>query len=110
MNTRDKAAAFRSLHHASSPLVLFNIWDAGSASAVAKAGAAAIATGSWSIAAAHGYADGEMLSRDAVMATLRRIVAVTDLPVTVDLESGFGNDVATITETVEMSIDAGAVG
>lgn len=55
----DKAELFRSLHTPHDPLILYNIWDAGSAKAVAAAGAKAIATGSWSVAAAQGYQDGE---------------------------------------------------
>ena len=55
------AQAFQALHVPGSPLVLFNAWDVGSARAVADAGAKAIATGSWSVAAAHGYEDGERL-------------------------------------------------
>lgn len=105
----DKAAIFRSLHQAGSPLVLFNVWDAGSAQVVAKAGAAALATGSWSIAAANGFADGEKISRELVIETLQRISQSTDLPVTADLESGFG-DVEAVAETVRLSIGAGAIG
>lgn len=110
MHSHDKAKAFRSLHEAGSPLVLFNVWDAGSAQAVAKSGAPAIATGSWSVAAANGLADGEKIARDLVMATLRRISGSTELPVTVDLESGFGNDADAVAETIRLSIEAGAIG
>lgn len=110
MHSHDKAKAFRSLHEAGSPLVLFNVWDAGSAQAVAKSGAPAIATGSWSVAAANGLADGEKIARDLVMATLRRISGSTELPVTVDLESGFGNDADAVAETIRVSIEAGAIG
>jgi 2-methylisocitrate lyase-like PEP mutase family enzyme len=106
----DKAAHFRSLHRAGSPLILFNIWDAGSARAVATAGAKAIATGSWSIAAAHGFADGEKIPRELLIETLRRIAGSTDLPVTVDLESGYGGDAEAVAETVRLSIEAGAIG
>ena len=105
-----KAAQFRSLHRTGSPLILFNVWDAGSAQAVTKAGAGAIATGSWSIAAAHGFADGEKIPRDVALDTLRRIVASTDLPVTADLESGFGDDPHAVADTIRLSIEAGAIG
>jgi 2-methylisocitrate lyase-like PEP mutase family enzyme len=67
------------------PLVLFNIWDAGGARAVAAAGVRAIATGSWSVANANGFADGERMPLALAIDNLRRIVGVTDLPVTVDL-------------------------
>jgi 2-methylisocitrate lyase-like PEP mutase family enzyme len=109
MSIDDRAAHFRSLHTPGTPLILHNIWDAGSAATVARKGAAAIATGSWSIAAANGYADGEKIPRDLLIATLRRIVAATDLPVTVDLESGYGNGDA-LADTIRLSIEAGAVG
>src|SRR5262249_9191849 len=58
---RCKADNFRALHIPGRPLVLFNVWDPGTAKAVAAAGASAIATGSWSVAAAYGFNDGEQL-------------------------------------------------
>ena len=109
MSIDDRAAHFRSLHVPGTPLILHNIWDAGSAATVARTGVAAIATGSWSIAAANGYDDGEKIPRDLMSATLRCIVAATDLPVTVDLESGYGDGYA-VAETIRLSIEAGAVG
>jgi len=105
-----KAEQFRALHIPGRPLVLFNIWDAGSARAVAAAGARAIATGSWSVANANGFADGEHTPIAFAVANLRRIVGATDLPVTVDLESGYGDAPETVGETVSLAIDAGAVG
>src|SRR4051812_16614114 len=107
---RAKADTFRSLHVAGTPLVLFNIWDAGSAKAVAASGARAIATGSWSVAAANGFADGEALPLDLAIDNLRRIVAATNLPVTIDLESGYGESAAAVARCVERAIGAGAVG
>src|SRR5215469_16647613 len=85
-----KARAFRALHVPGKPLVLFNVWDAGSAKAVAEAGAKALATGSWSVAAANGYPDGEKIPLDLALANLGRIVSATTLPVSVDIESGYG--------------------
>ena len=73
----NKANAFGALHVPGTPLVLFNAWDAGSAGAVADAGASAIATGSWSVAAANGFADGERLPLAFALDNLRRIVAAT---------------------------------
>lgn len=105
-----KAEQFRALHIPGRPLVLFNIWDAGSTRAVAAAGARAIATGSWSVANANGFADGEYTPIAFAVDNLRRIVGATDLPVTVDLESGYGDAPETVGETVSMAIDAGAVG
>lgn len=106
----EKAQLFRSLHIAGKPLVLFNIWDAGSAKAVAAAGAAALATGSWSVAAAQGYPDGEQIPLDAALANLRRIVANSTLPVTFDVESGYGATPADVGRTIAAAIEAGAIG
>lgn len=105
-----KAEQFRALHVPGKPLVLFNIWDAGSAKAVAAGGANAIATGSWSVANANGFADGERIPLAFVIESLRRIVAAIDLPVTIDLESGYGDAAEVVGETVRLAIDAGAVG
>jgi 2-methylisocitrate lyase-like PEP mutase family enzyme len=107
---RSRADEFRRLHVAGDPLVLFNAWDAGSARAVAAAGAGAIATGSWSVAAAHGYPDGEALPLDLAIANLERIVRAVELPVTIDLESGYGTLPAAVAESVARAIEAGAVG
>ena len=102
-----KAEQFRELHVPGTPLILFNIWDAGGAKAVAKSGAKAIATGSWSVAHANGFGDGELIPRGQAIDNLRRIVGATDhLPVTIDLESGYGD----VGETIGLAIDAGAVG
>src|SRR5262245_17734563 len=105
-----KAEQFRALHIAGKPLVLFNVWDAGSAKAVAAAGATAIATGSWSVANAHGFADGERIPRALAIDNLRRIAAAADLPVTADLESGYGETPEAVGETIRLAIDAGAIG
>jgi 2-methylisocitrate lyase-like PEP mutase family enzyme len=105
-----KAEQFRAFHIPGRPLVLFNIWDAGSAKAVATSGAKAIATGSWSVANANGFLDGERIPLTLAIANLRRVVDATDLPVTVDLESGYGDAPEVVGETIALAIDAGAVG
>jgi len=105
-----KAGDFRELHIPGRPLVLFNVWDAGSAQAVTVAGAKAIATSSWSVAHANGFADGEQVSLPFAIENLRRIVAATDLPVTVDLESGYGERPETVGGSIALAIDVGAVG
>jgi hypothetical protein len=105
-----KAEEFRTLHVPGKPLVLFNVWDVGSAKAVAAAGAKAIATGSWSVADTNGFADGERIPRALVLDNLRRIVGVTELPVTVDLESGYGDTAEAVGETISLAIHAGAIG
>jgi 2-methylisocitrate lyase-like PEP mutase family enzyme len=106
MDQKQKADAFRALHVPGKPFVLFNIWNAGSAKAVAAAGAKAIGTGSWSVAHANGYEDGEQIPLAVAIDNLRRIAGATELPVTIDLESGY-DDVA---ETIRVAIAAGAVG
>lgn len=80
---------FCELHRPGDPLILFNVWDAGSARIVADAGAQAIATGSWSVAAAQGYPDGEAMPLDAAIDNAARIAAAVDLPVTIDFEGGY---------------------
>jgi Phosphoenolpyruvate phosphomutase len=105
-----KAETFRSLHVSGRPLVLFNIWDAGSAKVVASQGARALATGSWSVAAANGFADGERVPLDLAIDNLARIVKANDLPVTVDLESGYGETAGEVAQSVARAIEAGAVG
>jgi len=106
----EKAARLRALHVAGRPLVLFNIWDVGSARAVEAAGVAALATGSWSVAKANGYADGEKVPLDLAIANIARIAAATELPLSADLETGYGADADAVGRTVERAIAAGAVG
>lgn len=110
MMTAAKARAFKALHIPGNPLLLFNAWDAGSTKAVEKAGAKAIATGSWSVAAANGYGDGEKVPLDLAMENLARIVAATSLPVSVDIESGYGDAPEAVAQTVRKAIKAGAIG
>jgi 2-methylisocitrate lyase-like PEP mutase family enzyme len=101
-----KAQAFAALHVPGAPLVLYNVWDAGSAATVAEEGATAIATGSWSVAAAQGYADGEKLPLALAVANLERIVTAVPLPVTIDLEGGYDDPAASAAQARR----AGAVG
>jgi 2-methylisocitrate lyase-like PEP mutase family enzyme len=105
-----KAESFAALHVPGTPLIIYNIWDAGSAKAVAGAGAKAIATGSWGVAGAHGMADGEKFPLDLAIANLERIVAITDLPVSIDLEAGYGADAAAVEHSARRAFEAGAVG
>jgi 2-methylisocitrate lyase-like PEP mutase family enzyme len=80
-----KAETFHNLHIRKNPIVLFNGWDAGSAKAVAAGGAKAIATSSWSVAAANGFQDGERIPLDLAINNLRRIVSAVEVPVTADI-------------------------
>ncbi|MGK8236541.1 isocitrate lyase/phosphoenolpyruvate mutase family protein [Roseovarius sp. MS2] len=106
----DKAEFFRSLHTPHDPLILYNIWDAGSATAVAAAGAKAIATGSWSVAAAQGYQDEEVLPLDDALAVVARITRSVDLPVTVDFEGGYAADPETVGQNVRRLLALGVIG
>ena len=107
---REKAERFSVLHVKGDPLILFNIWDAGSARAVEEAGAKALATGSHSVAAANGFADGEKMSLDLAITNLERIVASVELPVTIDFEGGYATDIAGLRENIGKVIGSGAVG
>lgn len=89
MTQSEKFRLFASLHVPGDPLILYNAWDAGSARVVAEAGARAIATGSASVAAAHGFSDAEGLPLELALANAERVVAAVDLPVTVDFEGGY---------------------
>lgn len=105
-----KAKVFADLHVKGDPLILFNVWDAGTAKAVAEAGATAIATGSWSVAAANGYADGQELPMDTAISNLRRITSSVDLPVTLDFEGGYAQNDGQLRANVAKVIEAGAIG
>ena len=102
-----RARALLDLHTAPEILVLANVWDVISARVVASTpGATALATASHSIAATFGYKDGENIPLDLHLDMVRRIVGAVDLPVTMDLEAGYGN----AGETTRRAIDAGVVG
>ena len=107
---QDKALLFRSLHTAAAPLALANAWDAASARIVQQAGAPAVATTSAGVAWALGSADGDRLGRADALALVARVAAAVDVPVTADIESGFGASPADVAETVTAVIAAGAVG
>ncbi len=107
MTPPEKAAELLRLHAAPELLVLVNVWDVASARTVAaQPGCQAIATASHSIAATFGYPDGERIPADLMLDMVARIAAAVDLPVTADLEAGYG-DVAT---TIHRAIAVGVVG
>lgn len=110
MTQKEKAELFRSLHVKGSPVILFNIWDAGSARTLEQAGAKAIATGSWSVAAAQGFDDGESIPLDLVLANIKRIVDSVAVPVTLDFETGYATDLPGLKENIRNVIAAGAIG
>ncbi len=110
MTYETRAKSFAALHQPGDPVVLYNIWDAGSARAIATAGAKAIATGSFPLAAAQGYADGEAIPLDRLLETARQIVGATDLPVTIDFEGGYARAPEQLTENVTRLVETGAIG
>ncbi|MBN9177170.1 MAG: isocitrate lyase/phosphoenolpyruvate mutase family protein [Microbacterium sp.] len=103
------APSFHALHSAPTPLLLTNVWDAASAALVASSGARAVATSSAGVAWSLGYPDGDILPRHELLDAVARIVAVVDVPVTADIESG-GRTPAEVADTVTGVVDAGAVG
>ncbi|MGJ7606027.1 isocitrate lyase/PEP mutase family protein [Variovorax sp. LT1R20] len=107
---QQRTETFHRLHAGPAPLVLVNAWDAVSASIVERAGAKAIATTSAGIAWALGYSDGERMPVDELLAATARICRVTSLPVTVDIERGFGDSTQAVCEVVRALIDMGVVG
>jgi 2-methylisocitrate lyase-like PEP mutase family enzyme len=106
----DRFGTFAALHVRGKPVTLFNCWDAGSAAAIARAGASALATGSWSVAEAHGHHDGEDLPFALVLANAARIVGAVDLPVSIDLEGGYGAAPDAVAAAAKAIAGAGAVG
>ncbi|MDX1126332.1 isocitrate lyase/phosphoenolpyruvate mutase family protein [Sinorhizobium medicae] len=110
MSQEENALAFEALHRKGDPVILYNIWDAGSARCVAEAGAKALATGSWSVAAAHGYTDGQKLPLPLLLETVREIVAATGLPLSVDFEGAYSEDPAQAAANVAQIMDAGCIG
>jgi len=105
-----KADALRRLHHADQPLVLANVWDVPTARIVESAGFPAIATSSAGIAWTLGYPDGQRISRNEMLEIVGGIANAVALPVTADLENGYGFDADAITKTIEGLIASGAVG
>jgi 2-methylisocitrate lyase-like PEP mutase family enzyme len=105
----DKGNAFRALHQGPGAFVIANVWDAGSARIVAGLGFAAIATSSAASAGTYGRRDGG-ITRDQALADARAIVGATDLPVSADLESGFGDTPKDVAETYRQAAAAGLVG
>ena len=105
-----KATALRRLHVPGRPLLLVNAWDAASAVLVARAGAQAVATTSAGAANALGYADGQLLSRAEMLASVAPIAAAVDVPVTADMEAGYGDTPEDAAATARGVLEAGAVG
>lgn len=106
----ETAPVFHKLHEGPDVLVLANVWDAFSAKLVADSGAKAIATSSAAVAWSHGYADGHRLPTAKLLATIEEIARVVALPITADVEGGYGDEPAKVGENIAGFIAAGAVG
>ncbi len=109
MTQAEKAVAFRALHHRDGAFIIPNPWDVGSARLLASMGFEALATTSVGYAFSIGRRD-HAVSRDEMIAHTALLAAATDLPVSADLENGFGDDPETVAETVRMAAAAGLVG
>ena len=105
-----KAEQFRTLHLQSEMLLLPNVWDAGGAKIIADLGFPALATTSAGVAFFNGYPDGEKISRDRMLQAIGEISERIAVPLTADIEAGYGRDPETVSETIEMTVAAGAVG
>jgi len=105
-----KYQSFAALHVPGDPVILFNVWDAGSARVAERAGAKAIATGSASVSTAHGFDDAEALPLDLALANARRTVGAVALPVSVDFEGGYAVDPDAVAANIEKLAATGAIG
>jgi 2-methylisocitrate lyase-like PEP mutase family enzyme len=110
MSQIKKAKQFATLHVKGTPVVLYNAWDAGSAKAIVDAGAEAVATSSWSVAAAQGYEDGEDLPLGLAEQIVGRITGSVDVPVTVDFEGGYSDDDRKLASNISKLLDLGIIG
>lgn len=106
----EKAEQFRKLHHGPRMLLLPNAWDVASARILEECGHPAIATSSAAVAFSLGYPDGQRISRDEMLEVCGRIARAVNIPVTADLEAGYGTTVKDMVETVKAAIAAGIIG
>src|ERR1700757_1649843 len=107
---KSKANAFRSMHRGTKILVLPNAWDVASARVFEDAGFGAIATTSAGVAFSLGYPDGQRITREEMLARVARIAKAVKVPVTADVEAGYGNRPEDAARTAREGIEAGAVG
>jgi len=109
MTHAEKCLTFKRLHEQQIPFVMPNPWDAGSARILASAGFKALATTSAGVAFTLGRVDGTV-SRDEALANARAILGATDLPVSADLENGYGDDPDTVAATMVLAFETGLAG
>lgn len=110
LDQAEKAARFAEMHRRDGIIVLPNCWDAASACVLADAGFPAVATTSGGCAFSLGYCDGENIPRDEMLAAIGRISRAVSIPVSADMEAGYGKSPEAVAETVRLAIEAGAVG
>lgn len=106
----DKAKAFTALHVKGSPILLYNVWDVGSAKAIVQAGAKAVATSNWAVAAALGYDSSAKIPRALVEEIAAGVIESVDVPVTVDFGSGYSGNDDELAKNVCRLLHVGAVG
>ncbi|MGD0191029.1 MAG: isocitrate lyase/phosphoenolpyruvate mutase family protein [Rhizomicrobium sp.] len=107
---KQTAEQFRALHAKGQMLILPNAWDAASARLAEDCGASAVATSSAAVAWSHGYADGEAMAPDVLLGTVKEIIRVVRVPVSVDSEMGYSSDPEMVARFMDQLIDAGAAG
>jgi 2-methylisocitrate lyase-like PEP mutase family enzyme len=110
MSMRTKADIFRELHNGEEPLLIGNVWNVQSAKIFEKAGFKAIATSSAAVAETLGYSDGENMPFDEYAFVIRRLVAGTTLPLSADIEGGYGREASEVVENIVTLSKAGVVG
>lgn len=110
LTTLDRAHRFRSLHDPRRPLLLSTVWDVASALVAEDAGAPALATTSAGVAWSRGLPDGDHLGRAEALAVVAAVVGAVQVPVSADLEGGYAETAAGVSETVRGVVQAGAVG
>jgi 2-methylisocitrate lyase-like PEP mutase family enzyme len=110
MTQSEKSELFLQQHRSKRILLLPNVWDALSARLIASAGFNSLATASFSLAAAHGYEDGEKIPFPKLMEVVGEITKAVDVPVSVDFERGYAMDLPLLADNVRRVLDAGAVG
>ncbi|HEY1462322.1 MAG TPA: isocitrate lyase/phosphoenolpyruvate mutase family protein [Terriglobales bacterium] len=107
---KEQASTFLQMHHEAKILGLANVWDAASAVIIQQAGFPALATSSAGIAFSLGYPDGQKITRAEMLAAVQRIVSCENIPVTADVEAGYGDRPEDIADTTRGVLEAGAVG
>jgi 2-methylisocitrate lyase-like PEP mutase family enzyme len=107
---REKAEEFRSLHRAEGIFVLPNVWDVPSARVFEDAGFRAVATSSAALAVSLGYPDGQRIGKDELFVAVKKIAGKISVPLSVDVESGFGSNLEGLSDTIRRVVEAGGVG